>query len=550
MKTTSNRNTPPADAGSQSYERLLSAAQAAQSAADRAVADLASIKRTLSEAPRITQLRREELAKAQQALERVEGELAQAREQLTGKQAEAARLIEAAAEAQRSLAQALISQDVMPDSQMAEMLQSRRPGATPPAPAPSASGASPSFAATLGTNRYTPMPSMHPADLHAEVVEYLRDRDALCPSCGHSLRGIDAARCPGCRLHLSVTVLQSVRAHWLTATPAIWAVRILGFVALVLSAYLSLVRFKPVGCGLGSDCHYAFQSTWAKIMGIPVGLFAVPVYLGILLCTGFINIGLADSTRRKAWSMMSALAMLAGAAGIWFVVVQAFLLRAICPHCLAVDICGIVVALLVILRAPLGKPEKLPERAAGPIVIPGGYAMSFAAAALLAVAAFAAIQVMTWRVTPPVDRANFGLKKAAPGDGLIMKPLEIDVPEEKPAKPPLPAPPKPAEVKDTKPPEFKFEPPDAKTPPGKDPAGKQPETDKSDKSGPASTVPESAQADPVKTPEVKLDLSPALPREPATGEKGDEGKKEDEKDKEKYEPKPFDFAPTVDQKKK
>lgn len=440
MKTTSNPNSPSASSTGGSYDQLLAIAQAAQAAADRAVSDLAAVKRTLSEAPRVLQVRKEELERARQGLAAAEADYNVARDQVMARQSEAARLIEIAADAQRALAQALITQDVMTSPGAVESLTSRLAVANAQAkgtsPAPRAYAPAPS-PATLGTNRYTPMPSMHPADLHAEVVEYLRERDALCPSCGHSLRAIQTARCPGCKLQLSLNVLQSVRAHPLTASTGIWIVRFLSAFSIIMAAYLTLViasGTRPIGCGGGSDCHLIIRSPWSKIFSIPVAAFAIPVHLAVIASSLFLRVGLADTTRRKGWTMLSLTSLIAGLAGLWFIGVQLTVFQSVCPHCLLVNLAGIVGAAIVLKKAPLGRLERLPEPAIGRIEVPKRSVWSLVIASVVAIALFAGVQTAMSTSKGPMNRNQIlGIPEKNPQDenGLLMKGLEAITPLEK-----------------------------------------------------------------------------------------------------------------------
>ena len=440
MKTTSNPNPSSAPATGNSYDQLLAIAQSAQAAADRAVADLASVKRTLAEAPRMLLVRREELERARQALAAAEADNNVARDQVMARQSEAARLIEIAADAQRALAQALISQDVLPSPGVADELSSRLAVANAQAkgtsPAPRTITPLPS-PATLGNNRYTPTPSMHPADLHAEVVEFLRERDALCPSCGHSLRSIQSARCPGCKLQLSLNVLQSVRAHPLTATTAIWFVRFLSAFCILMAAYLTLVISaggRPMGCGGGSDCHVIIRSAWSKLFSIPVAFFAIPIHLAIIVSSLFLRVGLADTTRRKGWTAISLASLTAGLAGLWFIGVQVAVFHSVCPHCLLVNVAGILTALIVLTKAPLGRLERLPEPAIGRIEVPKRSVWNLIIASVAAIALFAGVQMAVNTSKEPMTRNQIlGVPEKNPDEenGLLMKGLETMAPLEK-----------------------------------------------------------------------------------------------------------------------
>lgn len=432
----------PTSAPASSYDHLLAAAQWAQAGADRAVADLAAVKRTMTEAPRVLELRRNELAKAQSALSAAENDYVKAREQVAARQNEAARLIEAAADAQRALAQALITQDIPVAPAAMEALSTRLAQAN----AQTRTFSPPPSPATLGRNRYTPTPPMHPADLHYEVVEYLSQRDALCPSCGHSLRAVQAAHCPGCKLQLSLKVLYSVRAHISSAPRAIWFVRALCAFAFILSAYLAYVTIsggRPIGCGGGSGCDIIMRSAWSKLMGLPVALYALPLFAAIFLTTFFQRVGLTDTFRQRSWSLLTALAMIAGITSLWFIAAQIIVFKSLCPHCLLVQLASLTIAAILLLKAPLRRPEKLPEPAIGRIRVPRRALIIATTIALLVSLGFGTLHATLSSRQGPIDRNRIlGIpdKPENHGGGLLMKGLEgLDTPQP-PIKSDAPAP--------------------------------------------------------------------------------------------------------------
>jgi len=319
------------------YERLLLAAQHAQAAADASVAELASLRRRLAEAPHVLQQRTDELTRARLALEQAENNIAEAREQMSSKQAAAAQLIETAAEAQRGLARALMNQEAA-DPEAIEALSRRILEETSPA-RPVSLPAAYNRSMSDAPRAWTPPPSMEA--LNAQVAEYMAERDALCPSCGTDLRGLKKARCPDCQLHLSVDVLKSVAPLWFQASTTIWIIRLLALITLSLTTLLSIYtitgRLLP-GCGVGSQCDFAFSSPWAKLVGVPVALLAMPLFLGIFAATFRLNLANGDSTRRRAWTWISGLSFIAAGAGVWFIVIQVVFLHAICPYCMAVNV--------------------------------------------------------------------------------------------------------------------------------------------------------------------------------------------------------------------
>ncbi|MEX2215452.1 MAG: vitamin K epoxide reductase family protein [Phycisphaeraceae bacterium] len=352
----------------QPYEQLLLTAQQAQAAADASVAELAGLRRRLAEAPRVLEKRTEELTRARSALEKAEQEVAQAREQMARKQADAARLIELAADAQQTLARALVNEEAA-DPEAIEALARQMLEESAPV-RPMTLPASYDRSKSDEPRVWTPPPS--PADVKNVIVEYMAQRDALCPSCGQSLRGITAARCPSCRLQLSIPVLQSVAPRWYQASKAVSAIRIVSLIALVLTfmfASFALSDRRLPGCGVGSECDFAFTSPWSKIAGIPVALLALPMLLVIFAATFRLNLAFPDPTRRRAWTWISGLSFLAAGAGAWFLIVQLFIIKAICPLCMVANTLSLLLGVLVLLTAPLNRPEKLPPRASGPVTI-------------------------------------------------------------------------------------------------------------------------------------------------------------------------------------
>lgn len=60
---------------------------------------------------------------------------------------------------------------------------------------------------------------VEPDSPEAALLDFLRDRDVLCPLCGYNLRNLSRPQCPECRQDLSLTVgVQRPRVVWLLAT--------------------------------------------------------------------------------------------------------------------------------------------------------------------------------------------------------------------------------------------------------------------------------------------------------------------------------------------
>jgi uncharacterized membrane protein len=97
------------------------------------------------------------------------------------------------------------------------------------------------------------------------------------------------------------------------------------------------------GCGPGSGCEAVLGSQWSQVLGVPVTVPGLLVYVAVVL-------GL---TKPGRWLLAPLLGIICGAA-VWFVLVQALIIRAFCPWCMAAHVIGIAltaIALPMILRA-------------------------------------------------------------------------------------------------------------------------------------------------------------------------------------------------------
>jgi uncharacterized membrane protein len=136
----------------------------------------------------------------------------------------------------------------------------------------------------------------------------------------------------------------------------------LSLLGLALSVYLSwhALLGAAIGCGGGSSCDQILSSRWSTIGGVlPVSGLAVGTYLAILLAGLAIGPGVSSPVRKLAWRAMLVLASAAAGSAVWFTIVQRWLVRAFCPYCMAVHITGVLLAILVIWRAP--KPMHDPD---------------------------------------------------------------------------------------------------------------------------------------------------------------------------------------------
>jgi uncharacterized membrane protein len=135
-----------------------------------------------------------------------------------------------------------------------------------------------------------------------------------------------------------------------------WVLTGLSTLALALSAYLSwhyLVGGSVIGCGGGSPCDQVLSSRWSAVAGVlPVSGLAAGAYLAMLVASLSIGPATAAPVRRLAWGAMLVLVGAAAGSAVWFTIVQKWVIGAFCPYCMATHTTGLLLAALVIWRAP------------------------------------------------------------------------------------------------------------------------------------------------------------------------------------------------------
>jgi uncharacterized membrane protein/protein-disulfide isomerase len=130
----------------------------------------------------------------------------------------------------------------------------------------------------------------------------------------------------------------------------------LSALALALSSYLGwhfLMGGPVIGCGGGSPCEEVLSSRWSAIGGVlPVSGLAEGAYLAMLVASFFIGPATVAPVRRLAWRAMLVLVGAAAGSAVYFTIVQKWVIGAFCPYCMATHITGLLLAVLVIWRAP------------------------------------------------------------------------------------------------------------------------------------------------------------------------------------------------------
>ena len=180
---------------------------------------------------------------------------------------------------------------------------------------------------------------------------------------------------------------------------------LLSVIALVLSCILCIHALSGrglIGCSAGTSCNEVLGSRWSYLFGlIPVSGLAAICYVAMTVCLLFRR-SFENSDPQFAGWLDRAMLLLAGAilgAAIWYIWLQKNFIRAFCPYCMTAHVCGIVLSVLVFLRAGKGR--------------------SFIAAGLALAALLAGLQLLT---TP----------RTAYDRGFIPESLPLPDPQEMP----------------------------------------------------------------------------------------------------------------------
>lgn len=113
---------------------------------------------------------------------------------------------------------------------------------------------------------------------------------------------------------------------WLKITAIVVALA-----GLVDAAYLTSNHFAgtAVPCNLVSGCETVLTSAYSEIFGIPTALFGTAAYF-----TAFSLALLSYFGRENFWKIFGAVSALMFLFSMWFVYLQAFVIKAFCQFCL------------------------------------------------------------------------------------------------------------------------------------------------------------------------------------------------------------------------
>lgn len=122
--------------------------------------------------------------------------------------------------------------------------------------------------------------------------------------------------------------------------------------ALAVTLYLAVVstgEAHVAGCGDGGGCREVLATRWSTWLGVPTSCLAAATWsVGLLASVGVV-FARRTGVRRLAWSLVLLVGIMAGGAALWFISLQLWVVKAICPYCMAAHGLGLLFLLLVLV---------------------------------------------------------------------------------------------------------------------------------------------------------------------------------------------------------
>ena len=147
--------------------------------------------------------------------------------------------------------------------------------------------------------------------------------------------------------------------------------RLLIVSAMAVAGYLLWVSADGLalaGCGPGSGCDQVLRSRWAYWLGIPASALGLLSYGGFLVGTLLVTRCSAGFGRAAGRAAVVATSVMIVGAAAWFVTLQLFAVKAVCPFCMSAHLLGTAAVAVLAggrLRGWLRQPE--PAVNGGPI---------------------------------------------------------------------------------------------------------------------------------------------------------------------------------------
>jgi hypothetical protein len=162
------------------------------------------------------------------------------------------------------------------------------------------------------------------------------------------------------------------------------------------------------------------HSRWAYWFGIPVSGIALLVYGAIFTVTFRLGLKSPPLLQRKAWAVLIPCAIVVVGAALWFVCLQLFAIKTVCPFCMTLHGLGLASALLLLFNAPLRAAPDKPWQKEKTVFVPPDVAKKLSLVALFGLALLAGGQTLHQPKTYQVQPIGSGPASPAVGTQAIV----------------------------------------------------------------------------------------------------------------------------------
>lgn len=134
------------------------------------------------------------------------------------------------------------------------------------------------------------------------------------------------------------------------AAPRDWIVAALAIAGVAVSLYMTITKLSggtAAFCEAGSGCDVLQASKWATFLGMPTAAWGALLYAGL---AALASMGLTPA--RWVWAFVLATAAVAFSGYLTWISV--FVMRAVCPWCLAIAGIGVASFVALLVRRPRG----------------------------------------------------------------------------------------------------------------------------------------------------------------------------------------------------
>lgn len=116
------------------------------------------------------------------------------------------------------------------------------------------------------------------------------------------------------------------------------------------------------GCGGNSGCDEVIRSRWSNWFGLPVAAPATAIYLSLTIAS-ILSISRAGVSKHWALGLLLALSAVIGAAAVWFIWLQWWMIRRFCAYCTILHVIGLAICGLVVGKLVLDPADRLSSQA-------------------------------------------------------------------------------------------------------------------------------------------------------------------------------------------